>query len=165
MRNFGSRLIREKFLRKTDWQKESKVEICAELKRIICFSSRAWVSSSKVSCRRSVKRIWIRERISCAAALVKVMINISSTSQEFSSIKFTTRSVRVLVFPAPAAAAVNKFSPRASIAACCSFVNSMIKISTRCAPIFREESELLHLYLPKSSAQNSTRYLFPRRSK
>ena len=96
--------------------------IDAPLNKIICLSIFE-IFSGFCSVSSSFKNfLWILFFISCAAAFVKVTINILSTSKFSSSTaNFVILSTSTAVFPEPAAAATSKFLFLLSIAFfCCS---------------------------------------------
>ena len=128
IRNLGSRSIFEKFLFSKVWQNACMVIIEAPDKSTICFSSRFSVSKSLFVLSSSASAECIRERISCAAALVKVTTRSLSTSQSLLKISCLILSTKTLVLPEPAAAATRRFFPLVITAAFCSFVSIMAQI-------------------------------------
>ena len=121
-RKAGSRPISLKLLRMINRQKLSMVIICA-LCTNVDWRCR-WTLSGCASSAALIARL-IRSRISAAAALVKVTINIRSMSTgSFSSrMRCKIRSTRTAVLPLPAAADTSRFSLRESMTCCCSSVN------------------------------------------
>ena len=116
-RKSAARFREKKFSRTSFRQNASMVQISAPLSRDSWRFALAFPGSAAKIWRSRTER---RERISAAAALVKVTISSRSMSTGCpgSVIHLLTRSISTAVLPLPAAALTKILPPRASIASC-----------------------------------------------